>query len=192
MGFVGGGGAGFAGLGSETGIIFDISNGDKLGVFNATSDADVSLLTSASTSSSANGAYTTTSLTPTADGGAGVDQLSFNVADNASISLSNVTGIDFINLERGISTTQNLKISFDDVFDADNKTMVVIGQPNDDIIDLNTQNGSVTWTLSNDIQSIASPDNNYLQVWQGSDSNSATADVMLLLQQNILVNQVAA
>ena len=70
--------------------------------------------------------------------------------------------------------------------------MVVIGQPNDDIIDLNTQNGSVTWTLSNDIQSIASPDNNYLQVWQGSDSNSATADVMLLLQQNILVNQVAA
>ena len=86
VGFVGGGGAGFAGLGSETGIIFDISNGDKLGVFNATSDADVSLFTSASTSSSANGAYTTTSLTPTVAGGAGVDQLSFNVADNASIS----------------------------------------------------------------------------------------------------------
>jgi hypothetical protein len=192
VGYVGGGGAGFAGLGSETGVIFDISNGDKLGVFNATSDADVSLLTSASTSSSANGAYTTTSLMPTVDGGAGVDQLSFNVADNASISLSNVTGIDIIDLQEGTATTQHLKINFDDVFHSDNKIMVVVGQPNDDIIDLNTQSGSVTWTLSNDIQSIVTPDNNYLQVWQGSDSNSATADVMLLLQQNILVNQVAA
>ena len=114
------------------------------------------------------------------------------MADNTSISLSHVTGIDFINLKQGADTTQHLKINFDDVFHSDNKIMAVVGQPYDDIIDLNTQGGSVTWTLSNDIQPFTTPDNNYLQVWQGRDSNSTTSDVILLLQQNILVNQVAA
>jgi hypothetical protein len=193
VGYVGGGGAGVAGMGSETGFIFGISDDtDKRGAFNATSDADLSSFATTSTSSNANEKYTATTPDETVAGGGGIDQLSFNVADNTSISLSHVTGIDFINLKQGADTTQHLKINFDDVFHSDNKIMVVVGQPNDDIIDLNTQSGSVTWTLSNDIQSIVTPDNNYLQVWQGSDSNSATADVMLLLQQNILVNQVAA
>ena len=193
IGYVGGGGAGVAGLGSETGFIFGISDDtDKRGAFNATSDADLSSFATTSTSSNANEKYTATTPDETVAGGGGIDQLSFNVADNTSISLSHVTGIDFINLKQGADTTQHLKINFDDVFHSDNKIMAVVGQPYDDIIDLNTQGGSVTWTLSNDIQPFTTPDNNYLQVWQGRDSNSTTSDVILLLQQNILVNQVAA
>ena len=206
VGYVAGSGVGFAGLGSEKGFIFKLNSvdalghGTSLGQFTATSDADLSaFVENASGSPSSNGHYTATLPSTSSNattGGLGLDSLDFNVNDNASISLTNVTGIELIDLKSANTTTQTLKINFDDVFNSDNKIIMVMGEPNDDSIILSRTSaalggGAVTWTQNNNAM-IYTPDNHYFNVWQGSDSNSATSDVLLLLQQNISVSQVAA
>ena len=71
-----------------------------------------------------------------------------------------------------------------------------MGQPNDDSINLSqtsatSERGAVKWTQNNSAM-IYDPDGTYFNVWQGSDSSTSTSDVLLLLQQNISVSQVAA
>jgi len=180
-----------------------LGHGLSLGQFTATSDADFSsFLETASVSSSTNGHYTATlpstssTATSAVAGGLGLDSLDFNVNDNAIISLTNVTGIELIDLKPGNTTTQTLKINFDDVFNSDNKIIMVMGQPNDDSVNLSQTSatsgrGAVTWTQNNSAM-IYDPDGTYFNVWQGSDSNTTTSDVLLLLQQNISVSQIAA
>jgi hypothetical protein len=103
-----------------------------------------------------------------------------------------------IDLKSANTTTQTLKINFDDVFNSDNKIIMVMGEPNDDSIILSRTSaalggGAVTWTHNTQTMGVYNPvDSKYYDVWQGSDSNSATSDVLLLLQQNISVSQVAA
>jgi hypothetical protein len=113
-----------------------------------------------------------------------------------NISLANVTGIEKIDLGSSDSTTYNLNINFDDVFNSDAKGIVISGKTSDDTVDLITSSrtsgrGAVTW-LQTDDYTYDSASGNYFDTWVGIDNSSLTQNVTLLLQQNITVTQVAA
>ena len=105
-----------------------------------------------------------------------------------------MTGIEKIDLGSSVSTTYNLNINFDDVFKSDAKAMIVSGLASDDTIDLITSSatrGTVRWVDTPE-QTYDYATGNYYDLWTGIDSDSTTQNVVLLLQQNITVTQVAA
>ena len=107
-----------------------------------------------------------------------------------------MTGIEKIDLGSSDSTTYNLNINFDDVFNSDAKGIVISGKTSDDTVDLITSSrtsgrGAVTWQKTDDY-TYDSASGNYFDTWVGIDNSSLTQNVTLLLQQNITVTQVAA
>ncbi|CAM8412906.1 hypothetical protein MCEMOHM34_01417 [Candidatus Methylopumilus universalis] len=194
------GGGSSSGLGTEIGWVFDWSDTSKQGIFTSAGDADLSIA-SANSSSPAVGTstseiFTQASSTPTVTGGTGLDALIFSGLTDGTqnINLANVTGIEKIDLGSSTSTTYNLNINFDDVFKSDAKAMIVSGLASDDTIDLITSSatrGAVTWVDTPE-QTYDYATGNYYDLWTGIDSSAATQNVILLLQQNITVTQVAA
>ncbi|CAN2515017.1 VCBS domain-containing protein [Candidatus Methylopumilus planktonicus] len=194
------GGGSPSGLGTEIGWVFDWSDTSKQGIFTSAGDADLSIA-SANSSSPAVGTstseiFTQASSTPTVTGGTGLDTLIFSGLTDGTqnINLANVTGIEKIDLGSSASTTYNLNINFDDVFKSDAKAMIVSGLASDDTIDLITSSatrGAVTWVDTPE-QTYDYATGNYYDLWTGIDSSAATQNVILLLQQNITVTQVAA
>ena len=195
------GGGGSSGLGTEIGWVFDWSDTSKQGIFTSAGDADLSIA-SANSSSPAVGTstseiFTQASSTPTVTGGTGLDTLIFSGLDGTqNINLANVTGIEKIDLGSSTSNTYNLNINFDDVFKSDAKAMIVSGLASDDTIDLVTSSptsgrGDVTWIDTHE-QTYDYATGNYYDLWTGIDHSTTTQNVILLLQQNITVTQVAA
>jgi hypothetical protein len=191
-----------SGLGYEIGWIFDWSDTSKQGIFTSAGDADLSIASANSSSpavgTSANEIFTQASSTPTVTGGTGLDTLIFSGLTDGTqnISLANVTGIEKIDLGSSDSTTYNLNINFDDVFKSDAKAMIVSGLASDDTIDLITSSptpgrGAVDWVKSHE-QTYDYATGNYYDLWTGIDHSTTTQNVVLLLQQNITVTQVAA
>jgi hypothetical protein len=191
-----------SGLGTEAGWVFDWSDTSKQGIFTSAGDADLSIASANSSSpavgTSTNETFTQASSTPTVTGGTGLDTLIFSgLADGTqNISLANVTGIEKIDLGSSASTTYNLNINFDDVFKSDAKAMIVSGLASDDTIDLVTSSptsgrGAVDWVKSHE-QTYDYATGNYYDLWTGIDHSTTTQNVILLLQQNITVTQVAA
>ena len=193
---------GSSGLGSEAGWVFDWSDTSKQAIFTSAGDADLSIA-SANSSSPAVGTstseiFTQASSNPTVTGGTGLDTLIFSGLTDGTqnINLANVTGIEKIDLGSSDSTTYNLNINFDDVFNSDAKGIVISGKASDDTVDLITSSrtsgrGAVTW-LQTDDYTYDSATGNYFDTWVGIDNSSLTQNVVLLLQQNITVTQVAA
>ncbi|CAN1529603.1 hypothetical protein MCEHALHM7_01382 [Methylophilaceae bacterium] len=191
-----------SGLGTEAGWVFDWSDTSKQGIFTNTGDADLSIASANSSSpavgTSASETFTQASSTPTVTGGTGLDTLIFSGLTDGTqnINLANVTGIEKIDLGSSDSTTYNLNINFDDVFNSDAKGIVISGKASDDTVDLITSSrtsgrGAVTW-LQTDNYTYDSATGNYFDTWVGIDNSSLTQNVVLLLQQNITVTQVAA
>ena len=121
-----------------------------------------------------------------------MDELIFALSDNSkNLSLAYVSGVDVVDLRNDTNTTYTLRVGFDDVSRSDNKFMLISGTPYDDIIELSTSSngGAVTWShLNTSIYN--GTDGYYYDVWQGSDSNTATPDVSLLMRQNMTVTQI--
>jgi hypothetical protein len=111
VGYVGTGGLGFAGLGSEKGFVFSWEkNTNTVAMFNSASDADLSTFTNnpANATSAANYALVTTNASPGiydsstnkyVSAGTGVDMINFNLSDNSNLTLSNAIGYDVVNLQ---------------------------------------------------------------------------------------------
>ena len=191
-----------SGLGTEAGWVFDWSDTSKQAIFTSAGDADLSIASANSSSpavgTSTNETFTQSSSTPTVTGSTGLDTLIFSGLTDGTqnISLANVTGIEKIDLGSSDSTTYNLNINFDDVFNSDAKGIVISGKTSDDTVDLITSSrtsgrGAVTW-LQTDDYTYDSASGNYFDTWVGIDNSSLTQNVTLLLQQNITVTQVAA
>ena len=262
-----------SGLGTEAGWVFDWSDTSKQAIFTSAGDADLSIASANSSSTavgtSTNETFTQASSTPTVTGGTGLDTLIFSGLTDGTlnISLANVTGIEKIDLGSSNSTTYNLNINFDDVFNSDAKGIVISGLASDDTVDLitssstspaitnvavtsnvatittatahgfttgvsvtvdstnhntldgtytitgaptpttftyaktlsdiasvadtGTTRGAVTWLQNNDY-TYDSATGNYFDTWVGIDSLSTTQNIVLLIQQNITVTQVAA
>ena len=191
-----------SGLGTEAGWVFDWSDTSKQAIFTSAGDADLSIASANSSSpavgTSTNETFTQSSSTPTVTGSTGLDTLIFSGLTDGTqnINLANVTGIEKIDLGSSDSTTYNLNINFDDVFNSDAKGIVISGKASDDTVDLITSSrtlgrGAVTW-LKTDDYTYDSATGNYFDTWVGIDNSSLTQNVTLLLQQNITVTQVAA
>ncbi|CAM8442331.1 VCBS repeat [Candidatus Methylopumilus universalis] len=191
-----------SGLGTEAGWVFDWSDTSKQAIFTSAGDADLSIASANSSSpavgTSTNETFTQASSTPTVTGSTGLDTLIFSGLTDGTqnINLANVTGIEKIDLGSSDSTTYNLNINFDDVFNSDAKGIVISGKASDDTVDLITSSrtsgrGAVTW-LQTDDYTYDSATGNYFDTWVGIDNSSLTQNVVLLLQQNITVTQVAA
>ena len=191
-----------SGLGTEAGWVFDWSDTSKQAIFTSAGDADLSIASANSSSpavgTSTNETFTQSSSTPTVTGSTGLDTLIFSGLTDGTqnISLANVTGIEKIDLGSSASTTYNLNINFDDVFNSDAKGIVISGKASDDTVDLITSSrtsgrGAVTWQKTDDY-TYDSASGNYFDTWVGIDNSSLTQNVTLLLQQNITVTQVAA
>ena len=191
-----------SGLGTEAGWVFDWSDTSKQGIFTSAGDADLSIASANSSSpavgTSTNETFTQSSSTPTVTGSTGLDTLIFSGLTDGTqnISLANVTGIEKIDLGSSTNTTYNLNINFDDVFNSDAKGIVISGKTSDDTVDLITSSrtsgrGAVTWQKTDDY-TYDSASGNYFDTWVGIDNSSLTQNVILLLQQNITVSQVAA
>jgi hypothetical protein len=193
---------GSSGLGTEAGWVFDWSDTSKQGIFTSAGDADLSIASANSSSpavgTSTSETFTQSSSSPTVTGGTGLDTLIFSGLTDGTqnISLANVSGIEKIDLGSSTSTTYNLNINFDDVFNSDAKGIVISGLASDDTVDLITSSrtsgrGAVTWLQTDDyVYDYAT--GNYFDTWVGIDHSSLTQNVTLLLQQNITVTQVAA
>ena len=195
-----------SGLGTEAGWVFDWSDTSKQGIFTSAGDADLSIASANSSSpavgTSTSETFTQASSTPTVTGGTGLDTLIFSgltdgtLISPTNINLANVTGIEKIDLGSSTTTTYNLNINFDDVFKSDAKALIVSGLASDDTINLipsspTSGRGAVTWVDTPE-QTYDYATGNYYDLWTGIDSSNATQNVVLLLQQNITVTQVAA
>ena len=174
------------------------SNATLDGTYTITGAPTTTTFTYARTAIDSSSVDTGTVANPKVTGGTGLDTLIFSGLTDGTldINLVNVTGIEKIDLGSSNSTTYNLNINFDDVFNSDAKGIVISGLASDDTVDLITSSrtsgrGAVTW-LQTDDYTYDHATGNYFDTWVGIDNSSLTQNVTLLLQQNITVTQVAA
>ncbi|GBL32197.1 sericin 1 [Methylophilaceae bacterium] len=179
-------------------VTVDSSSDDTLdGTYTITGAPTTTTFTYARTAINSSSADTGTVANPKVTGGTGLDTLIFSGLTDGTqnINLANVTGIEKIDLGSSNSTTYNLNINFDDVFNSDAKGIVISGLASDDTVDLITSSrssgGAVTWQKTDDY-TYDYATGNYFDTWVGIDNSSLTQNVTLLLQQNITVTQVAA
>jgi hypothetical protein len=191
-----------SGLGTEVGWVFDWSDYSKQGIFTSAGGADLSI--AIANSSSANGTsdseiftetLTETLCTPTVTGGTGLDTLIFSGLANTNISLANVEGIEKIDLGSSASDAYNLNINFDDVLKSEAKGIVISGGSDDTVYlmpsSASDETNAVTWQQTDDyVYDYAT--GSYFNTWVGADNSPLTQNVVLLLQQNLTVSQVAA
>jgi len=175
-----------SGLGTEAGWVFDWSDYSKQGIFTSAGGADLSSIT--------NETFTESESSRTVTGGTGLDTLIFSGLADTNISLANVTGIEKIDLGSSASDAYNLNINFDDVLNSDAKGIVISGGSDDTVYlmpsSASDDTNAVTWQQTDDyVYDYAT--GSYFNTWVGADNSPLTQNVVLLLQQNITVSQVA-